>query len=65
VTLAAAVVGLDVDPSGCRIEPDDMVVAVRVAMLTNVLPPSVDLWNESSVTYTSFSSFGLTNTLLK
>ena len=36
-----------------------------VGTLVNVRPPSVERWNASSVTYTSFSSFGLTYTLLK
>jgi hypothetical protein len=36
-----------------------------VLTLTKVLPPSVEWWKLSSYTQTSFSSFGLTNTLLK
>ena len=33
-----------------------------VFMVVNVFPPSVDLWNPSSLTNTVFSSFGLTLT---
>ena len=33
--------------------------------VVDVRPPSVEWWKPSSVTQTSFSSFGFTNTLLK